>query len=105
MAWVPSVRGTASLLIIVPYYGTKWPLTARCRRALLVQEGRSRVPLCGKTGAGMDFDWTADQLAFRQSVENFLARELPADWESIARRSPGSKELTDFSRQFCPKLA
>jgi alkylation response protein AidB-like acyl-CoA dehydrogenase len=53
----------------------------------------------------MDFGWTDEQIAFRGRVEAFLARELPADWESIARRSPGSKEMTDYSRAFCPKLA
>jgi len=53
----------------------------------------------------MDFGWTAEQQAIRNKVAEFLKRELPADWESIARRSPGSKELTAFSRAFCPKLA
>jgi alkylation response protein AidB-like acyl-CoA dehydrogenase len=53
----------------------------------------------------MEFGWSAEQSAFRRSVEEFLARELPADWESIAIKSPGSKAMTDFSREFCPKLA
>lgn len=53
----------------------------------------------------MDFAWSGDQLAFREAVRDFLARELPTNWEDIARRSPGSRELTDFSRAFCPKLA
>jgi alkylation response protein AidB-like acyl-CoA dehydrogenase len=53
----------------------------------------------------MDFGWTAEQLAFRDRVTAFLAAELPADWESIARKSPGSRALTEFSRAFCPKLA
>jgi alkylation response protein AidB-like acyl-CoA dehydrogenase len=53
----------------------------------------------------MDFSWDREQLAFRARVEDFLARELPADWDQIARKSPGSKAMTDFSRAFCPKLA
>jgi alkylation response protein AidB-like acyl-CoA dehydrogenase len=53
----------------------------------------------------MEFGWSDEQEAFRTQVADFLARELPADWESIAAQSPGSKALTDFSRVFCPKLA
>jgi len=53
----------------------------------------------------MEFGWTDEQRDFREEVRDFLARELPADWESIARKSPGSKEMTEFSRSFCPKLA
>jgi alkylation response protein AidB-like acyl-CoA dehydrogenase len=53
----------------------------------------------------MDFGWTAELHGIRSQVEAFLATELPADWDSIARRSPGSKVMTEFSRAFCPKLA
>jgi alkylation response protein AidB-like acyl-CoA dehydrogenase len=53
----------------------------------------------------MEFDWTEEQTSFREKVKAFLARELPQNWESIARQSPGSKAVTDFSRAFCPKLA
>lgn len=53
----------------------------------------------------MRFSWTAEQIALRETVKDFLARELPDDWESIARKSPGSREMTEFSRSFCPKLA
>jgi alkylation response protein AidB-like acyl-CoA dehydrogenase len=56
-------------------------------------------------GIEMDFSWTEVQLAFRASVSDFLERELPDNWESIARQSPGSKALTEFSLAFCPKLA
>jgi alkylation response protein AidB-like acyl-CoA dehydrogenase len=53
----------------------------------------------------MEFGWTEEQEAFRAEVKAFLARELPEDWVSIAAQSPGSRAMTDFSRQFCPKLA
>ena len=53
----------------------------------------------------MHFNWTPEQIAFRSEVADFLARELPADWVNIARNSPGSREMTEFSRVFCPKLA
>jgi alkylation response protein AidB-like acyl-CoA dehydrogenase len=53
----------------------------------------------------MDFGWSPQQAAFREKVRNFLARELPPDWERIARDGPGSPEQTAFSLQFCPKLA
>lgn len=53
----------------------------------------------------MHFGWTEAQLSFCTRVKDFLARELPENWESIACQSPGSKAVTDFSRTFCPKLA
>src|SRR5580658_5007139 len=53
----------------------------------------------------MEFGWTPDQLSFRETLKDFLSRELPDDWESIARQSPGSRAVTEFSRTFCPKLA
>lgn len=53
----------------------------------------------------MQFSWTPAQLEFREQVREFLSCELPANWSDIARKSPGSRELTEFSREFCPKLA
>jgi alkylation response protein AidB-like acyl-CoA dehydrogenase len=53
----------------------------------------------------MEFGWTRDQLAFRSAVQDFLARHLPDGWTRIARKSPGSREMTEFSRSFCPRLA
>jgi alkylation response protein AidB-like acyl-CoA dehydrogenase len=53
----------------------------------------------------MDFKWSAEEEAFRTKVRSFLARELPADWDQISRHGPGSKEQTEFSLEFCPKLA
>jgi alkylation response protein AidB-like acyl-CoA dehydrogenase len=53
----------------------------------------------------MDFDWTEEDKAFRARVRAFLQRELPANWDEISRHGPGSREQTEFSLQFCPKLA
>jgi alkylation response protein AidB-like acyl-CoA dehydrogenase len=52
----------------------------------------------------MDFAWDEKQAAFRSTVRNFLAANLPADWESLAH-GPGSAEQTRFSKEFCAKLA
>jgi alkylation response protein AidB-like acyl-CoA dehydrogenase len=53
----------------------------------------------------MNFEWTAREQAFRDEIRSFLARELPPDWETIARHGPGSKQQTEFSRSFCANLA
>ncbi len=53
----------------------------------------------------MDFAWTQEQSAFRERLRAFLRAELPDDWESIAHHGPGSKEITEFSRRFCGRLA
>ncbi|MES2972277.1 MAG: acyl-CoA dehydrogenase family protein [Pseudomonadota bacterium] len=53
----------------------------------------------------MNFTWSPEQDALREKVRALLRRELPPDWEHISRHGPGSKEQTEFSLQFCPKLA
>jgi alkylation response protein AidB-like acyl-CoA dehydrogenase len=53
----------------------------------------------------VDFRWSEEQAALRTKVQAFLADNLPTDWEDIASLSPGSQAVTDFSREFCPKLA
>ena len=53
----------------------------------------------------MDFNWTAEDNAFRQRVRDLLERELPPNWDEIARHGPGSAEQSAFSLEFCPKLA
>jgi alkylation response protein AidB-like acyl-CoA dehydrogenase len=52
----------------------------------------------------MDFDWDDEQRAFRAKVRDFLAANLPPDWESMAH-GPGSKKQTAFSKKFCAALA
>jgi alkylation response protein AidB-like acyl-CoA dehydrogenase len=53
----------------------------------------------------MEFGWSEEQEALREKVRAFLAVNLPTDWETKAALSPGSETVTDFSREFCPKLA
>jgi alkylation response protein AidB-like acyl-CoA dehydrogenase len=53
----------------------------------------------------MQFTWSDREKAFRARVVNFLEAELPSNWSDIARHGPGSKEQTEFSLEFCPRLA
>lgn len=53
----------------------------------------------------MDFTWTDEETAFRARVRAFIEQELPDDWPEIARHGPGSREQTEFSLRFCPRLA
>jgi alkylation response protein AidB-like acyl-CoA dehydrogenase len=53
----------------------------------------------------MDFTWTLEQQAFRQRLEQFLAANLPDDWEEFSKHGPASPALTEFARSFCRKLA
>lgn len=53
----------------------------------------------------MDFGWSAEQSALRARVREFLACELPPDWERLSRHGPASPEVTAFSLAFCPRLA
>lgn len=52
----------------------------------------------------MEFDWNNEQKEFRTQVRNFLQENLPDNWESIAH-GPGSASQSEFSKQFCAKLA
>ncbi len=53
----------------------------------------------------MDFTWTPEQDAFRAKIRDFLAANLPDDWEKFSEHGPASPALTAFARQFCEKLA
>jgi len=53
----------------------------------------------------MEFNWTEEQREYRARIRDFLERELPADWSEVSRHGPGSREVTEFSLEFCPKLA
>jgi alkylation response protein AidB-like acyl-CoA dehydrogenase len=53
----------------------------------------------------MNFGWTRQDELFRARVREFLARELPQNWDEISRHGPGSREQTEFSLAFCPRLA
>jgi len=52
----------------------------------------------------VDFGWSERQQAVRDKTRSFLEDNLPAGWEDIASLSPGSEAVTNFSKQFCPKL-
>lgn len=52
----------------------------------------------------MDFQWDAEQQSFRNTVREFLAANLPADWENQAH-GPGSESQSAFSKKFCAALA
>jgi alkylation response protein AidB-like acyl-CoA dehydrogenase len=53
----------------------------------------------------MEFDWSADDAAFRAELAAFLERALPPDWDEIAQEGPGSAAQAEFSRGFCRALA
>ncbi|MET1754887.1 acyl-CoA dehydrogenase family protein [Novosphingobium sp. RD2P27] len=53
----------------------------------------------------MNFEWTENQDAFRQTLRDFLAANLPDDWEKFSEHGPASPALTAFARDFCAKLA
>lgn len=53
----------------------------------------------------MHFTWTHEEAAFRRRLRDFLAANLPEDWEALAGHGPASAEITQFSRAFCGKLA
>lgn len=53
----------------------------------------------------MKYEWLPEQQALRDRVRAFLSRELPPDWTALSRHGPGSKQQTEFSLSFCPRLA
>lgn len=53
----------------------------------------------------MEFGWSREQDSYRRSVRDLLQAELPPDWDDIAVHGPGSEAQTEFSKQFCPRLA
>ncbi len=53
----------------------------------------------------MNFEWTAEEQAFRQRLKSFLANNLPEDWERFSQHGPASPALTRFAEGFCGKLA
>lgn len=53
----------------------------------------------------MDFNWTEQEIAFRQRLSDFLAKTLPEDWERFSQHGPASPALTEYAREFCGELA
>ena len=52
----------------------------------------------------MDFTWNTEQQTFRSTVREFLAANLPSDWESLAH-GPASEIQSKFAKTFCGALA
>jgi alkylation response protein AidB-like acyl-CoA dehydrogenase len=53
----------------------------------------------------VDFEWSAEDRAFREELRAFIRAELPDDWDEISKGGPGSDEQAAFSKRFCAKLA
>ncbi|MBB5686708.1 acyl-CoA dehydrogenase family protein [Sphingobium boeckii] len=53
----------------------------------------------------MNFEWTPEEAAFRQRLQDFLAVTLPDDWERFSQHGPASPALTKYAETFCGKLA
>lgn len=53
----------------------------------------------------MNLVWSDEQTALRRRIVGFLEEHLPTEWPKIARHGPGSRAVTEFSMEFCPKLA
>jgi alkylation response protein AidB-like acyl-CoA dehydrogenase len=53
----------------------------------------------------MNFEWGEDEATFRRELQEFLAAELPDDWDRIAQDGPGSEAQAAYSRTFCRRLA
>ncbi|MGH0038444.1 MAG: acyl-CoA dehydrogenase family protein [Myxococcota bacterium] len=53
----------------------------------------------------MEFDWTAEDVRYREELRAFLDEVLPEDWERISEHGPGSDAQARFSREFCRAMA
>lgn len=53
----------------------------------------------------MNFRWSAGEQGFRARIVEFLRAELPDDWDRLSQHGPGSRQQTEFSLAFCPRLA
>lgn len=53
----------------------------------------------------MEFEWSAEDLAYREELRAFVEQTLPENWAELSKAGPGSREQVEFSRGFCAKLA
>jgi alkylation response protein AidB-like acyl-CoA dehydrogenase len=53
----------------------------------------------------MQFNWTDDDIRFREELVRFLGETLPDDWDEISKEGPGSDAQVEFSKGFCRLLA
>jgi alkylation response protein AidB-like acyl-CoA dehydrogenase len=61
--------------------------------------------LGGKEPEAMEFDWSAEDRAFREELRAFLAEMLPANWQEMTREGPGGAAQVAFSEGFCAEMA
>lgn len=53
----------------------------------------------------MDFQWTAEQQAFRAKLRETIHSLLPDNWDVISQGGPGATEQLEFSREFCAAMS
>ncbi len=53
----------------------------------------------------MEFGWSQEELRHRREIRDFLAEELPEDWEEISQHGPGGDSQAAFSKHFCARMA
>jgi len=53
----------------------------------------------------LEFDWSQDDIQHRKDIREFLAQELPDNWEDISQHGPGGDSQAAFSRHFCGRMA
>jgi len=53
----------------------------------------------------LEFDWSQDDIQHRKDIREFLAQELPDNWEEISQHGPGGDSQAAFSRHFCGRMA
>jgi alkylation response protein AidB-like acyl-CoA dehydrogenase len=53
----------------------------------------------------VEFDWSEEDVRFREELRAFLDDVLPEDWETISEHGPGSDAQAGFSRSFCRAMA
>ncbi|MET0931052.1 MAG: acyl-CoA dehydrogenase family protein, partial [Aeromicrobium sp.] len=51
----------------------------------------------------MDFDFTPEQVTFRQELRDFLAETLPSEWRGIT--GANGHEMIPMTRRVCEELA
>jgi alkylation response protein AidB-like acyl-CoA dehydrogenase len=53
----------------------------------------------------VEFGWSQEELRHRREIRDFLAEELPEDWEEISQHGPGGDSQAAFSKHFCARMA
>ena len=53
----------------------------------------------------MDIQFTDEEVAFREEIQQFLREELPDDWDPLNQGSPHSPEQLPFTKAMADKLA